>query len=213
MTLENDPFMDPWNPVWNGGDGWATPGGGDGGAPPNWSGAGQIMSLGGSAMSAIAGYFQAQSQKNQLRSQELAAEFQATMSMMNQRAAEHDANVAILDGQTQVAMAGLQAKAEKGSAEAAMGASGFEVSGRSNAEIRASMDWAKEADRHTITLNSFGAARAARMQAVNYGNQAMALRTSAQNLRASRRTIQPWAQAAGGAMSGVGQFLYRPRYR
>ena len=205
---EDDPFKNPWS--------WdpflagyrPMPGNGPG---TNWTQVGAYLSAGGAAMDAIAGYFQADAQRYQLKSQELAAEFQATMSALNQRAAEHDANVALLEGQTQAAIAGMQARAEKGSAEAAMSASGFELTSGSNAEIRASMDWAKEADRNAITLNSFSAARASRMRAVNYQAERTALQVTASNARASRRTIQPWAQAAGGLLSGAGAMLYKPR--
>lgn len=206
----DDPFSNPWS--WDPYlAGYAPLPSGGGGPGTNWTQVGGILSAGGTAMSAIAGYFQADAQRYQLKSQELAAEFQSTMSALNQRAAEHDANVAILEGQTQAAIAGMQARAEKGSAEAAMAASGFEVGSGSNAEIRASMDWAKEADRNTITLNAFSAARASRMRAVNYRAERTALQVTASNARASRRTIQPWAQAAGGLFSGAGAMLYRPR--
>lgn len=191
----NDPFYtDPWNPI-----SFDTPaaklpeGGGD------MRALGLYAGIGGVALSAIGAYFGAEADKYQMRSQELAAEFQASMSQLNQRMAEQDASRALEDGQTEAAVAGIAARAEQASTKVATAVSGFAGS----AEVEASQKWAAEVDQNTISLNAFRKARAARAQATNYRNEAAAARGTAMNARASRRSISPFTRTAGGLLSGV----------
>ena len=192
----NDPFYtDPWNPIsYDDPAPAALPEGGG-----SMRRIGLYAGIGGAALSAIGAYFGAEADKYQMRSQELAAEFQASMSQLNQRMAEQDASRALEDGQTEAAVAGIAARAQQGSTKVATAVSGFAAS----PEIEASQKWAAEVDQNTITLNAFRKARASRAQATNYRNEAAASRVSASNARASRRSISPFTRAAGGLLSGV----------
>ena len=204
-----DPFNNPWDwqPMFSGQSQSSS------GAPPMPAGGGTAsmfgmgLAMAGAAMSAIGSYYDAVAKQGELQSQELAAEFQASMSVLNQRSAEREAARVEADGQQEMARMTLAAGAEKSAARAELSARGVETTEGSAAELLASMDWAKDVDKHTVTMNTFRAARASRERAVAFANERDAYALAARNASRSRRTINPLMAGIGSLIGSAGPIM------
>jgi len=189
-------------------DSLATTGGGGGGAAAGgMSGLGAFsvaMSVAGALNSAIGGFYAAKSQQYQLKSQALNAEFQAGMASMNARAAEIEAQSVLRSGQQAIGMATMRAGQEQAARRASLGARGVAAGVGSTREVAASAEYVKQADVFAINTNAVQAAEARRMQAVNYRNQALMGRMSAQNLRSGAGSISPGLSAFSSLLGGAG---------
>lgn len=164
--------------------------------------AGLLLSLFGSASRAFGAYYAAEAQKSELKSRALSLDLEQSMSRINARAAEQEAQSILDAGNKEVGRYTMRAGQERAAEVASQGARGIEGGG-SAAEVLASMDLVKEIDVHTIQLNSVRQANAARTQAVNYQNQGLLAGVSAANLRSTAGAIQPLA-AAGGSLLDSG---------
>ena len=167
--------------------------------------AGLILAMAGALNSAIGSFYSAKSQKYQLKSQKLAAEFQRSMSAINARNAEVQAQNIMEAGQRQIGQYTMRAGAQKGAAKASLAARGVQAGVGSAAEVMATADVVKEMDVLTINANTVRQAEAMRMQRVNYLNEGLMAGISAQNLGVTAGTIKPGGIAASSLLGSAGQ--------
>lgn len=182
-----------------------------------WSGVGMFASIAGTMLSAIGNYYAAQSQKHQLKSQALSAEFASSMARLDAHRAEEDANAILEAGQREVAALTLQQGQERAGVQVSQAASGTVTGQGSNAEVLASQRLIQRIDAMTADANSIRAANAARTRGVNSRNEASLLGVSARNLRTSARSIDPYSAAASSLLSSAPmiaqQYYNYPRRR
>lgn len=171
--------------------------------------AGTIFSIAGLLNSAIGSFYAAQSKKYQLKSQKLAAEFQKSISNINARAYEREAEYILEAGQKQIGRYTMQAGQQKAAAKASLAARGVQAGVGSTAEIMATGDIVKEIDVYTINANTVRQAEAARMQASNYRTQAAMAGVEAYNLRGASRSLQPWGAAGASLLGGAGDVAFQ----
>lgn len=177
---------------------------------------GTFLGFAGMVNAAIGAYAEAESAKYQARSQAMDLELQASMSQINARAAEQDAN-AILDA----------ARKESGALSAEYGqireqnlltqaTSGVTGEG-SAAEVQASIELARQQDTMQIDANAVRAAAARRAEATNQRNAALMGGVSARNLRGTAASISPAMAATtsilGSATLVAPRWIYRGRGR
>lgn len=167
-------------------------------------GVGGWLQLGGSLMSAVGGYYAAESQKSQLKSQALSLEHEASMSRLNARMAENDAQAIEEAGREEAGQVALRYAQEKGAYRASVGASGIVAGFGSTAEVAASIDLAAEVDALTINRNAVRAAGARRVAATDLRNRGAMAEISAGNVRATAGSIRPRAALAGSLLSSSG---------
>ena len=165
---------------------------------------GEASSGFGFARSAVSAYYQAAAQKGQLRSAAMDAEFASSMATINARAAEREANSILLAGQQQASLLAGRYNSAQQDFKVRTAASGIRQGG-SSAEVRASMDMAKEMDLAALNANVVGQVEAARGQAVDFRNRAALSRVSAGNLRRTGGTIKPWDQVLTSLVGNSGQ--------
>lgn len=174
-------------------------------------------SIAGAGLAAVGNFYAVKSQQNALKSEALSAEFAQSMSAINARNAELDAQAITEAGvreQSRISQAYGQAK---GAARSTMAGRGIQAGRGSAAEVQASIEYAKKTDMFTANSNAVRAANAARTQAVNERNQSLLAGVSAANLRSSASSLDPYAAVAGsllGSGSSIAQqYLARSRYR
>lgn len=161
----------------------------------SWSSMGMALGIAGALGSAVGTFFEVKTQQYQARSAALSAEFEATLSAHDARNAELDAQSILQAGQEEIGRLTMAAGAERASRRASMAASGIELGAGSAVEVQASADLITAIDRFTISRNALRAAAAQRMQGVNASNRSLLASVSAQNLRASARSMNPWLAA------------------
>lgn len=173
-----------------------------------------MLGIMGAVNSAIGSYYQAKSQQYQLQSQALSAEFQKSMSQINARQAEYQAQSLLQVGERQIGQLTMRYGKAKGARRASVAASGVSLGVGSAAEVEASQDIAKEIDVLTINANAVRAAEEARLRGVGFQNQALLQGVSAQNLAASAGTISPFGAAGTsllGSAASLGSSMFNQR--
>ncbi len=158
---------------------------------PGFGAASLYMALGGAVSSMFGSYYSAQSQKINLESQ-------AKIAEINARVAELGAQSALNQGQHQVASLTMQAGNLKSRQRASMAANGIDLGVGNAAEIQASTDIMKEIDKNTATANAVRNAFGYRAQGVNYQNEALIKRSTAQS-------ISPFGSAATSLLGSAGK--------
>lgn len=166
-----------------------------------WSSLGTGLAVAGAVSGAIGSFYAVKASQAQAKSQALSLEFEQSMNTLNARAAEREAQGYLESGQQQIGLQTLQAGAQKGSARAAVGARGIQGGVGSARDVIAGLDLAKEVDSYTINTNAVRAANASRTQSVNYQNQGLLAGVSAQNIRRSASSANPYL-AAGTSLLG-----------
>lgn len=172
----------------------------------------QWGAVGGMAMQLIGAYYQASQQKGQLRGAAMQAQFDASMASINARAAERQANAILLAGEQQQAIASARYGQARGSFIAQTGARGVRQSG-SAAEVRTSIQVAKELDLAALKQGTVAQSNAARAQAVDFRNRALMSGVSAQNLRKSAGIINPWENVLLGIAGSSGTLARSWQYK
>lgn len=147
--------------------------------------------IGGTATSAIGGYYSAATNKAMLNSQ-------AAIADTNARIAELGAQSALNQGQQQVGALTLKSGQLKSSQRASMAANGIDLGTGNAAEIQASTEIMKNIDVDTLTANAARNAWGYRTQAMNFQNEAM-------SKRASAKMISPFGAAATSLIGSSGQ--------
>ncbi len=176
-----------------------------------------LISLGGAGLQAVGNFYAVKSQQAQQRSQALASEFQQSMSALNARAAEEDAQAITEAGNREQSRVAAQYGQLKASERAATAGRGIKAGVGSAAEVQASIELAKQLDVFAVNSNAVRAANAARTRATNDQIQGRLAGVSAANLRDTAGSLDPYVAVAGSLLgSGAGisqQWLARERYR
>lgn len=170
--------------------------------------AGMMMTIMGGVNSAIGGYFAAQTQKYQDKSQAVSLGYQADMASINARSAEYSAQSTLEAGKSQVANMTMAAGQATASTTATMAAHGVRLGVGSAADITASQNIVKDINMYTIDANATRAAGQDRVQATNYSNQSLMDRTGAANALRSANSISPFSAMTSSLLtsaSSVGQ--------
>ena len=168
------------------------------------SDASMALSIAGTGMQFLGAYYGAKQQQHELKSQALAAEFEATMSSINARLAESDANAILAAGRDEANRSAMQYQQLKSATKVSSAAHGVQAGVGSAAEVQASIELAKQVDALTINKNTVRAAGNARIQARNQRNQSALSLVSAGNLRSTAGSISPFAAGTGSLLSGLG---------
>lgn len=179
----------------------AAPGEGLGGLK---TGAG-ILQIAGLTAQAIGSFYEAESQKYQLKSQALTLDFRRSISNINARAAEADASAIFEAGRRRRAQATLRLGQVRGAQRVSAAARGVQAGVGSAAEVLASTDLAVAVDAYAIDANTFRATSAARRRAVDLRNQTLLTGVAAENVRDTRRSISPALQAGTTLLGGAGR--------
>lgn len=149
----------------------------------DWENVGLVSSIAGGVTAAIGALASVRSEQNAAKSQELSLQFDASMSALNARAAEREAQTTILAGEREAGATQLQAAAAKSASRADAAARGVLVGAGSAADLEASIEFAKESDVMAIRVNAAQAAGAARTRGVNASNTALLDSVSGRNIR------------------------------
>lgn len=178
-------------------------------SPEQLSQASIMLAAGGTLLSSIGSFYDAKAASYLDKSAALDAEFAASMSSLNARAAELDAQATLAAGQREESIASMRTAAAKAELRAAGGASGTTLGVGSSAELLASVDYVGEVDRYSIGLNTVTAAAAQRTAATNFRTQASMQRVSAANLRASAGRRSATLAGATSLVGGATQVAAR----
>lgn len=165
---------------------------------------GMVMSIGGYLNQAVGTYYAAQAQRYQLKSQALDLEYRQTMAALNARAAANDAVLELQAGQQEAGRVGLQYRQVRGAHRASAAARGLQGGVGSEAEVAASIEYAKEADMITINANAVRAANAARARGVGLQAEARMAGLGAENARRTAGLISPWMGAGTSLLGSAG---------
>jgi hypothetical protein len=176
------------------------------------AGAGGLVAIVGAALGAVGSFYSAKSQQNQLKSAALSADFEQSISNINARGAEQDADALIEAGHREAGRRSLVQAQQQGEAAVEQGAGGIVAGVGSAAEVQASIAFAGAQDQFDINMRAARAAGQARAQAVDQRNRGLMAGITAENLRASARTINPVLAAmtsligSGSSIGGMTKF-------
>ena len=157
----------------------------------------------GAIQSAVGAYYQSQTAKYQLQSQQLGFEFNQKMADINARQMENQAQWYMLQGERQIGTLTMRAGKVRSAQKASQAANGIDLGVGSAAEVRATTDLMKEEDAITININATRAANAARTQKVNFENQSLLAGVSANNAGSMADAVSPWANVGTSLMSSA----------
>lgn len=160
---------------------------------------GEVAGWAAVGMSAVAGFFSAQTKQQTLKTQALQAEFAGTQADLQARDYEDQALAIISSGNAEISRRGMQAGQERGRQLVNSARRGVRVSAGSSAEVRASMELVRQMEARTIRTNVRRQAQQARRAALNARLKAAAARGTAANLRGAAKAISPGLVALGGA--------------
>lgn len=159
-----------------------------------------MTSVLGGINSAVGGYYAAQAQQYQQKSQAVNLGYQSAVAAINARQSEFQAESDIKAGQSQIFNTTMQEGQEKGAATVSMAARGLRGGVGSTADVTGSMDLVKDINVYNINSNAVQAAGAARVQATNDRNESNLDLVSAANANRSASSISPF-------MSGFSSLL------
>lgn len=145
----------------------------------------------GMASGAVGSYWSAKNTK-------ITLEGQAALADINARISELGAEQELIKGQQQVGQLTMQAGRVKSAQRVALSANGMDLSEGNAAEIQASTDIMKEIDKNTVEANAVRSAWGYRTTGMNYQNEAIVKRGSADG-------ISPGMSAFGSLLSNSGQ--------
>jgi hypothetical protein len=165
--------------------------------------AGMMMTIMGGVNSAIGGYFAAQSQQYQDKSQAVQLGYQADMASINARSSEYAAQSTLEAGKSQIANMTMAAGQATASTTATMAAHGIRLGVGSAADITASQNIVKDVNMYTIDANATRAAAQDRTQATNYSNQSLMDRTGAANATRSASSVSPFAAMTSSLLTSA----------
>ena len=160
----------------------------------------QIM---GGINSAIGGYYAAQSQQYQMKTQAVNLDYQSDMAAINARQSEYQAESDIKSGQSQIFNYTMQEGQQKSAAVANMAARGLRGGVGTTADVTGSMDIVKDVNVYNINSNAVQQASAARVQATNYQNQSNLDRVSAANANRSASSVSPFASGFSSLLTSA----------
>lgn len=180
--------------------------------------AGLVMAVGGMGVQAVGAYYGVKNQKLQLRGMARQADYSAFMADLNARQAELAAVDIMRAGQRQAGQVTAQYGQAKAASAASIASSGVQAGVGSAAERQTAIELAKEIDKLTIDSNTLRQQQAARMQAVNYRNDARMSRANAEAMRYANKKMDGFYTRAavassllGGASQTAMQYMYYTR--
>ena len=165
---------------------------------------GPLLMAMGAVQTAVGAYYQSQTAKYQLQSQQLGFEFNQKMADINARQMENQAQWYMLQGERQIGTLTMRAGKIRGSQRASQAARGIVAGVGSAAEEIATTDLMKETDAITINVNATRAANAARTQKVNFENSSLLAGVSANNSGSMASAVNPGYNAAASLLQGAG---------
>lgn len=145
----------------------------------------------GAGMSSVGAFYNAQGQKNTLKSQ-------ARIDDLNAKMADMSAQSALLAGQREEQAVRLNTAKLKSAQKTAFAANGIDLSEGSPVTVLTSTDVLGETDANTVAANAMRTAFGYQAQSVNYKNKAL-------GERAEAGAISPWSSAAGTFLSSAGK--------
>lgn len=170
--------------------------------------AGMMMTIFGGINSAVGGFFAAQAQQYQDKSQALNLGYESDMAAINARSAEYSAQSTLEAGKSQIANMTMAAGQQEASTTATMAAHGIRLGQGSAQDITASQNIVKDINAYTIDANATRAAAQDRTQATNFSNQSLLERTSGANATRSANSVSPFSAMTSSLLttaSSVGQ--------
>jgi len=166
---------------------------------------GQNVALGGVATSAISTFFDVSTKKVRTKGASKEKLFEGSVADMQARSEEDQAYMEIEVGNAQISLLS-QASADAQSAYVVDAVKrGIEFNSGSAAEVKASMELAKQMDVRTIKTNSMRKSNARMMASVNARNTARFARISARNLDSQSRGMNPLLASLSSAAGAAGQ--------
>ncbi len=172
-----------------------------------WALSGSILSFAGAFTGAVGTGYALDAQRRQGRSEASSLEFQASLSEINARTAEQQAQAILRAGREEVGLRQLAAEQEQGALRASTAAAGIAGGRGSAAELQATLALARDIDVFRLRTTAMREANAARTGALNERTRSVILRGSARNIRASAATIRPIAGVTGSLLSSAGGAL------
>ena len=167
-------------------------------------GFGQAMAIGGVATSAISTFFDVSVQKIRAKDAAGQARFDGTVADMQARSYEDQAYWELEQGNAQISLLS-QSSAHQQSAQVVDSVKrGVAFNSGSAAEVKASMELAKQMDVRTIKTNSMRKSNARMLASVNARNTARFARVSARNLDRQASSMNPWLASLSGAAGAAG---------
>jgi hypothetical protein len=161
-----------------------------GGGAGGFGGASMALMIGGLLSNTVGSFYSSKAQKYQLKTQAIIAD-------TNARIAEMGAQSALAQGEREIGNLTLKAGQLKSTQRASMAANGVDLGEGNAAEVLASTEIMKEADKNTLQANAIRSAWGYRMQGTNFQNEALTARNTA-------GAISPWMSAAGTLLGGAG---------
>lgn len=160
----------------------------------------QIM---GGVNSAVGGFFQAQSQQYQDKSQAVNLQYQSDMAAINARNSEYQAESDLRAGKSQIANYTMQEGQQASASAANTAARGLRAGVGTTRDVAASMTLVKDINVYNINSNAVREASAARVQATSYQNQSNLDSVSAANANRSASSISPFASVAASLLTSA----------
>lgn len=162
-----------------------------------------IAQLFGGGLAMIGTFFGIKGQQEQLKTQSLSMEHEASMSAVTARQAEKEALSIEEAGAFEKGAYGMQARSDESTRTANMAGRGIQLGVGSAAEVQASGKFIEAVDKMSIDLNTANAAAAARTAGVNARNRGLLAGVSARNLRRSAGNDLLGLTAAATTMLGT----------
>jgi len=172
-----------------------------------------LIERAGAFQQAIGSYFAVKSAQYQAESQASSLEYRRTLSNMNARAAEVDAQLALRAGQQRAGQAGLQYRLIQSAARTQRAAGGIESGSGSAAEVEASINFAKESDQAAILTDSVRTANAMRLRGAGLRGQAGLDLVSANNLRGAAGDLRPGVAVTTSLLGSAGNVARNLAYQ
>lgn len=166
---------------------------------------GQNVALGGVAVSAISTYFDVATKKVRLKGAAKEKLFEGTVADMQARDYENQAYLEIEQGNAQISLLSQASAHEQSAYVVETVKRGVAFNSGSAAEVKASMELAKQMDVRTIKTNSMRKSNARMMASVNARNTARFARVSARNLDSQANHMNPWLASLSSAAGAAGQ--------
>lgn len=166
----------------------------------NFALATQIM---GGINSAVGGFFQAQAQQYQDKSQAVNLQYQSDMAAINARNSEYQAESDMRAGQSQIFNYTMQEGQQASASAANSSARGLRSGVGTTQDVAASMALVKDVNVYNINSNAVHEASAARDQATSYQNQSNLDNVSAANANRSASSISPFASVASSLLTSA----------
>jgi hypothetical protein len=165
------------------------------------------------ALAAVSAYFGVKTQQETLKTQALQMEFKASAYDQAAAQAQNQSYLIIESGKDEISRRGMRAGQERAAQIANAARRNVVISAGSSAEVRASMEIARQMEARSININTLRQANAMRTQALDARNAAESARLSARIARkqASDKLIPALAMGSAAAQMYLNT-MARPQF-